>query len=155
VLVALDADEAGEEAAAYWLKVLPNAERWRPWWDDPNQLMMDGVDLRTWLIPAFQQQQGVARSSQAGGQGAAPDQSFTDTTLDLAAEPEIAQAPDDQSRSAPTMSAELESQLEQLLTELGRTPGMGMEFSRPGHPGFEAYQRFCALEREWIDSRGH
>jgi hypothetical protein len=50
VLVSLDADEAGEQASAWWLKALGRrAKRWRPYWDDPNQLLQDGVDLRTWV----------------------------------------------------------------------------------------------------------
>ena len=55
VLVAYDRDlnKAGDDAAEYWLRVLPNARRWRPWWDDPNRLAMDGVDLRDWLLPAL------------------------------------------------------------------------------------------------------
>lgn len=53
VLVAYDADEAGQDATEYWLKTLPNAKRWRPWWDDPNRLAMDGVDLKDWLLPAL------------------------------------------------------------------------------------------------------
>lgn len=53
VLVAYDADEAGQAAADYWLKVLPKAKRWRPWWADANRMAMDGVDLRNWLFPAL------------------------------------------------------------------------------------------------------
>lgn len=47
---------------------------------------------------------------------------------------------------------ELERELEQLLEELNRTPGLGMEFARPGHLGYETYQRFVELEREWLAS---
>lgn len=53
VLVALDADGAGDKAASWWLDTLPNARRWRPWWADANQMHMDGVDLRDWLLPAL------------------------------------------------------------------------------------------------------
>jgi hypothetical protein len=50
VLVSLDADEAGEAAAAWWLTALgARARRWRPYWGDPNQLLQDGVDLRMWV----------------------------------------------------------------------------------------------------------
>lgn len=49
VLVALDADQAGDANARYWLQVLPNARRWRPFWDDANQMARDGVDLRAWI----------------------------------------------------------------------------------------------------------
>lgn len=50
VLVAFDADDAGEEASAYWLKVLPNARRWRPYWGDANAMARDGADLRAWVM---------------------------------------------------------------------------------------------------------
>jgi DNA primase len=50
ILVTFDADDAGEAAAAWWLKALgTRAKRWRPYWGDPNQLLQDGVDLRTWV----------------------------------------------------------------------------------------------------------
>jgi hypothetical protein len=50
ILVAFDADAAGESAASWWLKALgPRAKRWRPYWGDPNQLLQEGVDLRTWV----------------------------------------------------------------------------------------------------------
>jgi hypothetical protein len=49
VLVALDADPAGDANAGFWLQLLPNARRWRPFWDDANQMAQDGVDLRSWL----------------------------------------------------------------------------------------------------------
>lgn len=50
VLVAFDADDAGEAASTWWLKALATrAKRWRPYWGDPNQLLQDGVDLRTWV----------------------------------------------------------------------------------------------------------
>lgn len=49
VLVSFDADEAGDKAAAWWLQVLRNSERWRPYWGDANDLARAGVDLRTWI----------------------------------------------------------------------------------------------------------
>jgi hypothetical protein len=50
VLVSFDADTAGEEAAVWWLKALgPRANRWRPYWGDPNQMLQDGIDLRIWV----------------------------------------------------------------------------------------------------------
>jgi hypothetical protein len=49
VLVAFDADEAGEKAAHYWLDGLPNARRWRPFWQDANAMAQEGVDLHTWI----------------------------------------------------------------------------------------------------------
>jgi hypothetical protein len=48
--VAFDADPAGDEASAWWLKALgPRAKRWRPYWDDPDAMLQGGVDLRTWV----------------------------------------------------------------------------------------------------------
>jgi DNA primase len=50
VLVSFDADEAGEEAAAWWLNALgAKGKRWRPYWDDPNAMLQDGADVRTWI----------------------------------------------------------------------------------------------------------
>jgi DNA primase len=50
VLLMFDADEGGEKATAWWLKALGlRAKRWRPYWDDPNALLQDRVDLRTWV----------------------------------------------------------------------------------------------------------
>lgn len=49
VLVAYDADDAGEAAAHYWLSALSNARRWRPYWSDPNDMARDGVDVRGWV----------------------------------------------------------------------------------------------------------
>jgi DNA primase len=49
VLVAFDADSAGEQASSYWLDALNNARRWRPYWDDANSLACDGADVRAWI----------------------------------------------------------------------------------------------------------
>jgi DNA primase len=50
VLIALDADQAGDTASDWWLKTLgPRARRWRPFWDDPAAMMQGGADLRTWV----------------------------------------------------------------------------------------------------------
>jgi hypothetical protein len=50
VLVSFDADEGGEQAAAWWLKTLGRrAKRWRPYWNDPSAMLQDGADLRTWV----------------------------------------------------------------------------------------------------------
>jgi DNA primase len=49
VLVSFDADEAGDTASRHWLAKLPNAVWWRPFWDDPSQMLMDGADLRSWV----------------------------------------------------------------------------------------------------------
>lgn len=52
VLVAFDADQAGDNAAKWWLDRLECAHRIRPWWDDPNQMLQDGVDLlNDWILP--------------------------------------------------------------------------------------------------------
>lgn len=49
VLVAFDSDDAGEGASRYWIDVLPNARRWRPYWGDANSMALDGADLRGWV----------------------------------------------------------------------------------------------------------
>jgi hypothetical protein len=50
VLVAFDNEpDRGQAAADYWLDVLPNARRWRPFWDDPNQMLQDGANLASWI----------------------------------------------------------------------------------------------------------
>jgi hypothetical protein len=49
VLVAYDHDEAGEQAARYWLATLPNARRWRPYWSDANAMAQDGVGVAEWI----------------------------------------------------------------------------------------------------------
>ena len=49
VLVAYDADAAGEAAAGYWLEVLDNGRRWRPYWEDVNAMAQDGADVRAWV----------------------------------------------------------------------------------------------------------
>jgi DNA primase len=50
VLVAFDADEGGDTAAAWWLRALEGkGKRWRPYWDDPNAMLQAGADLRTWV----------------------------------------------------------------------------------------------------------
>jgi len=49
VLICYDANDAGNDAAAYWLGLLANARRWRPWWEDANAMAQGGADLRHWL----------------------------------------------------------------------------------------------------------
>jgi len=39
VLVPFDAGDSGDDAASYWLRVLPNARRWRPYWGFPNSML--------------------------------------------------------------------------------------------------------------------
>lgn len=50
VLIAFDADKAGEEARQYWLSVLPNGRYWRPFWGDANGMQTGGGDLRGWIV---------------------------------------------------------------------------------------------------------
>jgi DNA primase len=50
VLVAFDVDDAGEQAAGYWLDILPNGRRWRVRsGKDPNEFAMLGGDIRAWI----------------------------------------------------------------------------------------------------------
>ncbi|MCB9109561.1 MAG: toprim domain-containing protein, partial [Anaerolineales bacterium] len=50
VLVAFDNEpDKGQAAANYWLDVLPNARRWQPFWDDPNQMLQDGASVAGWI----------------------------------------------------------------------------------------------------------
>jgi 5S rRNA maturation endonuclease (ribonuclease M5) len=52
VLVAFDAEEKGDKAAQWWLDRLENAHRLRPWWNDANQMLQDGIDLlNDWIVP--------------------------------------------------------------------------------------------------------
>jgi DNA primase len=50
VLIALDADTAGDTASRYWLDVLPSARRLRPYYADPAQMLQDGQDVRAWAL---------------------------------------------------------------------------------------------------------
>jgi hypothetical protein len=50
VLIAFDSDDAGEKASAFWYEALPEARRWRPYWDDANTMLQDGVDLKRWIV---------------------------------------------------------------------------------------------------------
>jgi hypothetical protein len=71
VLLAFDADEAGDGAAAYWQGILDNAFRWRPYWDDANGMVRDGADLRTWISVGLKaaSERMRARSSRAAHRG--------------------------------------------------------------------------------------
>ena len=51
-LVAYDADDAGEEAAAWWLSVLPGARRLLPD-GDPAAMLQKGADVRGWIEDAL------------------------------------------------------------------------------------------------------
>lgn len=51
ILVALDSDEAGMNAAVWWKKHYPQAERWPvPAGKDPGDAHKAGVDLRAWVL---------------------------------------------------------------------------------------------------------
>ena len=49
VLLAFDADAGGDRAAHWWLARLDNAQRWRPFWSDPNALLQAGANLCQWV----------------------------------------------------------------------------------------------------------
>jgi len=63
VLVALDADQAGDAASAYWLDVLPTARRLRPYYGDPAQMLQDGQDVRAWVQAGLGSPQPMSFSS--------------------------------------------------------------------------------------------
>lgn len=48
-LIAFDGEDAGDNAANWWLAHLENARRLRPWWKDANQMLQDGADLAEWV----------------------------------------------------------------------------------------------------------
>jgi hypothetical protein len=55
VLVAFDAEvDKGDKAAAWWVDVLPNAKRWRPYWGDANAMAQAGIDLRAWITSGLE-----------------------------------------------------------------------------------------------------
>lgn len=50
ILNSLDADAAGDDCR-YWMDALaPLARSWRPYWDDPSQMLQDGADVRQWVL---------------------------------------------------------------------------------------------------------
>jgi DNA primase len=49
ILLAFDADAAGEQAAAWWQSRLPTARRWQPCWKDPNAMLQSKADVRAWV----------------------------------------------------------------------------------------------------------
>jgi hypothetical protein len=49
VLISLDADTAGDYASLYWLDVLPNSRRWRPYFDDAAAMLHSEQDVRGWV----------------------------------------------------------------------------------------------------------
>jgi hypothetical protein len=50
VLVAFDADEAGDKESTYWLRALPHAVRWRPTRKDVNEMLEQGEPVRGWVL---------------------------------------------------------------------------------------------------------
>lgn len=50
VLIALDADAAGDKYAAEWGRRLKNAHRLRPLLKDANDMLMASWDLREWIL---------------------------------------------------------------------------------------------------------
>jgi len=50
VLVAYDADEAGDRESTFWTRTLSHATRWRPWAKDVNAMLVDGPDILEWLV---------------------------------------------------------------------------------------------------------
>ncbi|HEY7415373.1 MAG TPA: toprim domain-containing protein [Ktedonobacteraceae bacterium] len=53
VLVAFDADKAGDKMAQWWLKRLPNARRLRPLLHDVNDMLVGDWDIKTWVDQAI------------------------------------------------------------------------------------------------------
>jgi len=50
VLVAYDADPAGDRESLFWTRTLSHATRWRPWAKDVNAMLTDGPDILEWLV---------------------------------------------------------------------------------------------------------
>lgn len=50
VLVALDADAAGDSASLVWCDILQDGKRHRPFYADPAQMLQDGGDVRGWVL---------------------------------------------------------------------------------------------------------
>jgi DNA primase len=54
VFVAFDAErDKGDVDAQWWTRRLGNAQRLRPLWNDANQMLQDGVNLREWISAAL------------------------------------------------------------------------------------------------------
>lgn len=53
VLIAYNADQGGDKASKHWLSCLKNARRWRPLWNDANDMMLDGINVGEWLMLGF------------------------------------------------------------------------------------------------------
>lgn len=113
---------------------------------DANDLLRAGR-LRSHL-------QNLLQKVEAGHQDEFPAQRPRGSTEPAPADPPAVQEDSPQGNTSEVVGAvgrmeALEVELEVLLAELAHTPGKGMEFSRPGHPGHATYQRFVELEREW------
>lgn len=50
VLVALDADPAGDAASQVWCDILQDGKRHRPHYADPAQMLQDGAAVRGWVL---------------------------------------------------------------------------------------------------------
>jgi hypothetical protein len=60
LLVAFDADEAGEQASGWWLDRIPKAVRWRPYYaKDINGMLTAGGDVRAWLVAGINYSRGA------------------------------------------------------------------------------------------------
>lgn len=53
VLIALDADNPGDEESKWWLDRLANSKRLRPSAKDPNDMLQAGQSLRQWITSAL------------------------------------------------------------------------------------------------------
>jgi len=54
VLIAFDAErDKGDADAQWWTRRLGNARRLRPLWNDANQMLQDGVNVREWISAAL------------------------------------------------------------------------------------------------------
>ena len=52
--MAFDAErDKGDADAEWWIQRLGNAQQLRPLWNDANQMLQDGVNLREWTSPAL------------------------------------------------------------------------------------------------------
>ncbi len=64
VLIAFDADDAGEQASRYWCDLLPNARRWRPFCGkDVNEMAVMGGDIAAWVEAGLAQAGAKGRRS--------------------------------------------------------------------------------------------
>ena len=81
VLVAFDAErDKGDADAEWWTRRLGNAQRLRPLWNDANQMLQDGVDLREWVSVALAKPAARGNATEwatRGADGGAADQSHT------------------------------------------------------------------------------